>query len=85
MLLTCGICGVLTFVAFYVSIVTAVLRSMKNDALLQGVFAALIGYIAVMMFNVAQPILIMTYFSMCGFGVSRIRYLAKKGGVHHES
>ena len=86
-LLTCGICGTLAFVAFYISMLTTILRRMKNDALLNGVFAALIGYIAIMMFNVVQPILVMTYFSVCGLGVSRIRYLAKvkKEGVHHES
>lgn len=86
-LLTCGICGTLAFVAFYISMLTTILRRMKNDALLNGVFAALIGYIAIMMFNVVQPILVMTYFSICGLGVSRIRYLAKvkKEGVHHES
>lgn len=85
LLLTCGIAGMLAFMAFYVCMVITVLKNMKDDAVLNGVFAMLIGYIAIMMFNVLQPILVMVYFSICGLGISRIRYLAQREGVHHES
>ena len=84
-LLTCGITGMLAFAAFYICMFAAVLKNMKDDAILNGVFAMLVGYIAIMMFNVLQPILVMVYFSICGLGISRIRYLAQREGVHHES
>ena len=84
-LLTCGIAGMLAFAAFYICMFAAVLKNMKDDAILNGVFAMLVGYIAIMMFNVLQPILVMVYFSICGLGISRIRYLAQREGVHHES
>lgn len=85
LLLTCGVVGMLAFAAFYACMLITVLKHMKEDAILNGVFATLVGYIAIMMFNVMQPILIMVYFSVCGLGISRIRYLAQKEGVHHES
>lgn len=85
LLLTCGIVGMLAFMMFYVCMVITVLKNMEDDAILNGVFAMLIGYIAIMMFNVLQPILVMVYFSICGLGISRIRYLAQREGVHHES
>ena len=75
----------LAFAAFYICMFAAVLKNMKDDAILNGVFAMLVGYIAIMMFNVLQPILVMVYFSICGLGISRIRYLAQREGVHHES
>ena len=56
-------------------------KAMGDDPILCGCFAALAGYSIVIAINVAQPILLSTYFPLCGLAVSRMRRL-KKGAVH---
>lgn len=82
-LLTCGLVGASAFLAFYASMLFTLLRQMKRDPLLCGAFAALAGYLVVMLLNVAQPILLSTYFPLCALALSRMRRLTK--GVSHES
>ena len=82
-LLTCGLVGAAAFLAFYASMLLMLLKQMKRGSLLCGIFAALIGYSVVMMLNVAQPILLSTYFPLCALALSRIRRLTK--GASHES
>ena len=66
------------FLAFYVFTLFTLLKHMGRDPLLCGLFAALVGYVIVMLLNVAQPILLSTYFPLCGLAFSRIRRLEKK-------
>ena len=80
-LLTCGLFGASAFLAFYVSMLYTCAKAMGDDPILCGCFAALAGYLIVIAINVAQPILISTYFPLCGLAVSRMRRL-KKGAVH---
>lgn len=71
------------FLAFYVFTLFTLLKHMGRDPLLCGLFAALVGYVIVMLLNVAQPILLSTYFPLCGLAFSRIRRLEK--GARRES
>ncbi len=80
-LLTCGLVGAAAFLAFYISMLYACAKAMRDDPILCGCFAALAGYWVVIAVNVAQPILLSTYFPLCGLAVSRMRRL-KKGAVH---
>ena len=80
-LLTCGLFGASAFLAFYVSMLYTCAKAMGDDPILCGCFAALAGYLIVIAINVAQPILLSTYFPLCGLAVSRMRRL-KKGAVH---
>lgn len=82
-LLTCGLVGAAAFLAFYAAMLHSLRRMMADDALLCGFFTALVSYSVVMALNVAQPILLSTYFPLCGLALSRIRRLKK--GARHES
>ncbi len=82
-LLTCGLVGTVAFLAFYLFMMFALIKRMKNDPLLCGCFAALVGYWVVMLLNVAQPILLSTYFPLCALALSRMRRLTK--GATYES
>ena len=80
-LLTCGLFGAFAFLTFYMSMLYTCANTMGDDPILCGCFAALAGYLIVIAINVAQPILLSTYFPLCGLAVSRMRRL-KKGAVH---
>ena len=80
-LLTGGLVGASAFLAFYVSMLYSCAKAMREDPILCGCFAALAGYGIVIAVNVAQPILLSTYFPLCGLAVSRMRR-QKKGAVH---
>ena len=73
MLLTCGLFGMAAFLSFYAAMVRALVRHAGEDPLLVGLLGTLAGYLVVMLINVTQPILIATYFSLCGLALARIR------------
>lgn len=72
-LLTCGLFGMGSFVALYVSVLVLLLRHAGDDPVLCGALVSLAAYLVVMFINVTQPILIATYFSICGLAVARLR------------
>lgn len=78
MLLTCGALGMTAFISLYASLLVTVGRHMKEDPLLCGVFASLIGYLVILAINVTQPILISTYFSLSALALGRIRTNRRK-------
>lgn len=80
-LLTSGLIGASAYLAFYLSMLCSCAKAMQDDPILCGCFAALAGYSVVIAINVAQPILLSTYFPLCGLALSRIRRL-RKGAVH---
>ena len=82
LLLTTGLPGVLSFLAFYACMLREVLRQQGGDALLTGISASLMGYSVVMLLQVTQPILIATYLSLCALALSRINHV--KEGLAHE-
>lgn len=75
MLLTCGLFGMIAFALLYVSALCLFFRHAGEDPVLCGVLCAIWSYIIILLINVTQPILIATYFSICGLGLSRIRTL----------
>ncbi len=78
LLLTSGLFGAASFAAFYVMTLVALYRCAGYDPLLCGVVSSVFAYSVVMLINVTQPILIVTYFSLCGLGFSRVGYNAKR-------
>ena len=82
MLLTTGLLGALSFLAFYACMLREALRHQSGDALLTGVAASLAGYGVVMLLQVTQPILIATFLSLCALALSRINHV--KEGLAHE-
>lgn len=86
LLLTCGLFGSAAFVALYLSLLALLLRHAGDDPLLCGALAALCGYLVTMLFNVTQPILIATYFSVAALAVARINALSPspERGISHE-
>lgn len=85
MLLTCGIVGMTAFVLFYVFMMALLMKHAEKDPLPCGVLSAVFSYSIIMMINVTQPILIATYFSLCGLGVACIREKDTTGGTVYES
>lgn len=85
MLLTCGLLGMAAFTAIYLSALAVFFRHTGEDPLLCGVLASLWSYSVVMLINVTQPILILTYFSIMALGISRLNMLKKAGGNDCES
>lgn len=87
LLLTCGLFGSAAFVALYLSLLALLLRRAGDDPLLCGALAALCGYLVTMLFNVTQPILIATYFSVAALAVARTNALSLRPerGMSHES
>lgn len=78
MLLTCGLFGMGAFLAFYAFMVRTLLRRAGEDPLLCGLFGSLAGYLIIMLINVTQPILLSTYFSICGLALARVRARNRK-------
>ena len=79
MLLTCGLFGSITFTGFYLSMLVLMLRRAGDDPVLCAIAASMCAYAVVLLLNVTQPILIGTYFPICGLGLSRLIYLSKAG------
>ena len=77
-LLTCGILGLLSFIAFYICSFRSVLVYAGQDPLLCGAAAFLAAYGVIMLLSVTQPIVIATYFSLCAITRSRIRTMHAK-------
>ncbi len=73
MLMTCGLFGMVSFLFLYGSLFATVFQKSGEDPILLGCFASLAGYLPVMLFNVAQPILMAAYFSLSALALSRIR------------
>ena len=82
MLLTTGLLGALSFLAFYACMLREALRHQSGDALLTGVAASLAGYGVVMLLQVTQPILIATFLSLCALALSCINHV--KEGLAQE-
>ncbi len=78
LLLTGGLFCAGSFAAFYVMTLIALYRCAGYDPLLCGVVSSVFAYSVVMLINVTQPILIVTYFSLCGLGFSRVGFIAKR-------
>jgi len=57
-------------------LIALLFRRAGDDPLLCGALAALCGYLVTMLFNVTQPILISTYFSVAALAVARVRHLS---------
>lgn len=85
MLLTCGLFGMLAFLALYVCSLVTMFRHAGEDAVSCGVLCALWSYSIIMLINVTQPILIATYFSVSALGISRVRFLKREKGSAYES
>lgn len=78
LLLTGGLFCAGSFAAFYVMMLIALYHCAGYDPLLCGVVSSVFAYSVVMLINVTQPILIVTYFSLCGLGFSRVGFIAKR-------
>lgn len=78
LLLTGGILTAASFAVFYGVMLYTLYRRAENDPLVCGVAASVFAYMVVMLINVTQPILIVTYFSLCALALSRITYLEKR-------
>lgn len=74
MLLTCGIFGCASFLALYFSVIRLLLVHAKEDPVLCGILGSMFSYSLIMLLNVTQPILVLTYLSVCALGVSRLRW-----------
>lgn len=84
MLLTCGLAGMVCFVALYICVLLLLFRRAGDDPVACGLLCAVWSYSLIMLINVTQPILISTYFSICALGIARVRANAS-GGMVHES
>lgn len=85
MLLTCGLFGMISYLALYVSMLFTFFRHAKEEPVLCGVLCSLFSFSLIMLINVTQPILILTYFSVCALGISHLRAITASGGIAHES
>ena len=77
MLLTCGIFGFISYLALYTAVIRLLFIHAKEDPVLCGILAALFSYGLIMLINVTQPILILTYLSLCAIGIARLRWHPK--------
>lgn len=84
-LLTCGVLGMLSYIAFYLTMLVLLLRYAGKDPLLCGALCAIMAYGVILLINVTQPILIATYFSISALAVSRVLYLIRVGREPRES
>lgn len=78
LLLTGGLLTSASFAAFYAVMLCTLYRHAGKDPLVCGVAASVFSYLIVMLINVMQPILIVTYFSLCALALSRISYIEKR-------
>jgi len=74
MLLTCGIFGCISFLALYFFVMKSLLTHADEDPILCGILSSLFSYGLIMLINVTQPILILTYLSVSALGISRLRW-----------
>ena len=79
-LLTTGLLGAGSLIAFYASLIAAVLRYAQKDPTLSGYGAALFAYIPVVLLSVSQPILIASCFAVCAAAASRIQDITVREG-----
>ena len=77
-LLTGGILAAASFTVFYGVVLYTLYRRAGDDPLICGVTASVCAYLIVMLINVTQPILIVTYFALSALALSRITYLEKR-------
>lgn len=82
MLLTCGLMGMLCFLALYLSVFIMLFRRAGDDAMTCGLLCAIWCYSLIMLINVTQPILISTYFSLCAWAVACVRSGVSGGRIH---
>lgn len=82
-LITTGLFGALSLLAFHALSLRALMRSSGKDAVLCGGVCALCGYSLIGMLSVAQPILMATYFSIAALAASRLND-TRTEGEHHE-
>ncbi len=80
-LLTCGLFGCLTFIAFHMISLREIFKGI-DGGVMAGVFASLFGYTLIAMLSVTQPILIAVYLSVAALAAS---HLQRKGEMPHES
>lgn len=81
-LLTMGVMGALSFVAFHVMLMIHLYRDGFNDTCSLCILCALTAYVPVALLHVAQPILLSVYFAVAALGASRLIYLKRKGESH---
>ena len=73
-LLTLGIVGCVLFVLHFILLFLAAWRYSEEDPILTGLAGAFGAYLTIMLINVAQPILLMTYFGFSGILVSCVAW-----------
>ena len=78
LLLTGGILAAASFVLFYAVMLVTLYRHADRDPLLCGATASVFAYLIVILINVTQPILIITYFSLSALALGRISYIDKR-------
>lgn len=74
-LLTGGLLTAGAFAAFYLFMLLTLYRCAQEDPLLCGAAASVAAYSVVLLINVTQPILLITYFSLCALALGRVGYL----------
>ena len=79
-LLTTGLLGSASLIAFHVSLMISLARYAKHDSMICSYFAALCAYTLSALVSVSQPILIASYFAVCAAAVSRVQYFSAKEG-----
>lgn len=73
MLITCGPIAAAAYAFLLAATLCALIRRAGDDPVALGSAAALAAYLPVMLFNVTQPILFATYFSVLALALSRLR------------
>ena len=78
-LLTSGLLGACSLVAFHLLSLRALWKRAEEDAVLCGAFASLFGYTLTALLSVSQPILLAVYVSVSALGVSRLCHVSNRG------
>lgn len=73
MLLTCGISGMICFLALYLSVLLMLFRQADDDPIACGLLCSVWCYGLILLINVTQPILISTYYSICALAIACVR------------
>lgn len=73
MLLTCGIFGMICFLALYLSVLLMLFKHADDDPIACGLLCSVWCYGLILLINVTQPILISTYYSICALSVACVR------------
>lgn len=79
-LLTTGIIGCGSLIAFHASLLVRLGRRHSASPLFSGYFSALAAYIPIALLNVAQPILMAVYMAVCAAASSSIQYFSTREG-----